>query len=78
MNILSYIHIHRLPNPSGVGRVIDQILSTHAEQYPASCHRMLVDKKLYDSTYLELGEYWKMASFIPHPAHASWQQAMWV
>ncbi len=78
MNILSYIHIHRLPNPSGVGRVIDQILSTHAEQYPASCHRMLVDKKLYDSTYLELGEYWKMASFIPHPAHASRQQAMWV
>lgn len=39
---------------------------------------MLVGKVLYDTSYLELGDYWKRASFIPHSAHASWQQAMWV
>lgn len=77
MNILSYIHIHRLPNPSGVGRVIDQLLSSHAEQYPSTCHRMLVEKRLYDSSYLKLGDYWKKASFIPYPSRFQ-QQAMWV
>ena len=78
MNILSYIHIHRLPNPSGVGRVIDQLLSAHAAQYPATTHRMLVEKKLYDSTYLRLDDYWKRMSFIPYSAPTSRQQAMWV
>jgi glycosyltransferase involved in cell wall biosynthesis len=78
VNILSYIHIHRLPNPSGVGRVIDQLLTSHARRYPASCHRMLVDGALYDDVYMDLGDHWKTASFIPHSPSTSWQQAMWV
>lgn len=78
MNILSYIHVHRLPNPSGVGRVIDRLLTSHANQYPGAYHRMLVDRRLYDRYYLELGDYWKRASFIPHRHSTSWQQAMWL
>lgn len=78
MNILSYIHIHRLPKPSGVGRVIDQLLRTHSALYPEAYHRMLVEKGLYDSTYIKLSDYWKMESFIPHSSKTSWQQAMWI
>lgn len=78
MNILSYIHIHRLPNPSGVGRVIDRLLTTHAEMFPSSCHRMLVEKGLYDSVYKQLDDFWKKASFIPHSRSTSWQQAGWI
>lgn len=78
MNILSYIHIHRLPNPSGVGRVIDRLLSSHADLYPSAHHRMLVDKTLYDQVYLELDDHWKTASFIPHSHSTSWQQARWI
>lgn len=78
MNILSYIHIHRLPNPSGVGRVIDQLLTNHAESFPETCHRMLVEKRLYDKIYMALEDRWKTASFIPHSCSTSWQQAKWI
>ncbi len=78
MNVLSHIHIHRLPNPSGVGRVIDRLLVMHAKCYPATRHRMLVDAKLYDSVYRKLDDFWKMASFIPHSHGSSWQQAKWL
>lgn len=78
MNILSYIHIHRLPNPSGVGRVIDRLLTAHAEAFPATRHRMLVDADLYDRFYLELPEYWKKAAYIAHRRSTSLQQARWV
>lgn len=78
MNVLSYIHIHRLPNPSGVGRVIDQLLTSHAERFPGTRHRMLVDKKLYDKVYGQLGKNWRMASFIPHTESTSFQQAKWI
>lgn len=78
MNVLSYIHIHRLPNPSGVGRVIDQLLSSHVEQFPATCHRMLVDRTLYNNLYLQLGATWKKTSFITYASPTSLQQARWV
>ncbi len=78
MNILSYIHVHRLPNPSGVGRVIDRLLSAHADRYPAARHRMLVEAGLYDEVYPHLPDQWKRASFIPHRHSTSWQQARWV
>ncbi len=78
MNILSHIHIHRLPNPSGVGRVIDRLLTTHKELYPEHTHRMLVDGHLYDDVYLNLDDHWKTASFIPHKLRTSRQQAKWV
>lgn len=78
MNILSFIHIHRLPNPSGVGRAIDRLLTTHAARYPAARHRMLVDESLYNQVYLQLPEHWKKASFIPCEKTTSWQQASWI
>ncbi|QBG45962.1 glycosyltransferase family 1 protein [Verrucomicrobia bacterium S94] len=78
MNILSYIHVHRLPNPSGVGRVIDQLLKAHCEMFPGASHRILVEKGLYDSVYKQLDHFWKKASFIPHSRSTSWQQAGWV
>ncbi len=77
MNILSYIHVHRLPNPSGVGRVIDQILTTHAALFPGTCHRMLVAGNQYDKVYEELSDFWKMARFIPHASSNTLQQARW-
>jgi glycosyltransferase involved in cell wall biosynthesis len=78
MNILSHIHIHRLPNPSGVGRVIDSLLTTHAAGYPDAVHRMLVDQKLYDAAYPELSEYWKNIGAISHAHSTSAQQALWI
>jgi glycosyltransferase involved in cell wall biosynthesis len=78
MNILSHIHIHRLPNPSGVGRVIDSLLTTHAAGYPDAVHRMLVDRTLYDAAYPELSAYWKKVAAIPHAHSTSAQQALWI
>lgn len=78
MNVLSFIHIHRLPNPSGVGRVIDQLLKAHAAAFPATRHRMLVSAAVYDRCYLDLPEYWKKAAFIAYRRSTSRQQARWV
>ncbi|VGO14809.1 Glycogen synthase [Pontiella desulfatans] len=78
MNILSHIHIHRIPHLSGVGRVIDRMLSAHARCFPDACHRMLVSSKQYNQVYLDLPDHWKMASYIPHKSSTSLQQAKWV
>ncbi len=78
MNLLSHIHIHRIPNPSGVGRVIDQIIKTHAECYPETDHRMLVSKKLYETFSPQLSDFWKKQTYISHGISASLQQALWI
>lgn len=78
MNVLSHIHIHRIPNPSGVGRVIDQIITTHAECYPKTDHRMLVSKQLYEQHFSEVSEFWKEQNYITHAVSASLQQALWI
>lgn len=78
MNVLSHVHIHRIPNPSGVGRVIDSILPTHDAMFPGAHHRMLVCGAQYDKVYLQLSDYWKMQSFVPHTSSTFWQQARWV
>ncbi len=58
--------------------MIDQLLSAHTAQFPETQHRILVGKGPYDRCYLDLGKFWKMASFIPHAASTSRQQALWV
>ncbi len=78
MNILSYIHVNRLPNPSGVGRVIDRLIAHHVDQYPDASHRILVAKDLYDQCYAELDDFWKKISFIPFKGRTSWTQAQWI
>lgn len=78
MNVLSFIHIHRLPSPTGVGRVIDRLLSAHATLYPLTQHRMLVEGKLYDREYRRLSDHWKMASFIPYKRATFWAQTRWI
>lgn len=57
--------------------MIDQILVNHAELFPEHKHRMLVAEKLYDQVYLQLSDYWKRESFIPHSSSTFWQQAKW-
>ncbi|MDF7806283.1 glycosyltransferase family 1 protein [Pontiellaceae bacterium B12219] len=77
MNILSYIHVHRLPNPTGVGRVIDQLLKFHTELFD-NRHRMLVEASLYDQVYRDLEDMWRRMAVIPLPGNTSVQQAKWV
>lgn len=78
MNIMPYVHIHRIPNPSGVGRVIDQMLTTHAESFPDTNHRMLVSKKLYDTFSAQLPDFWQKQSYVTHALPSSLQQAIWI
>ncbi len=77
MNILSYIHVHRFPNPTGVGRVIDQLLRSHIEGFDHR-HRMLVEARIYDHVYRQLGDFWKCVSFIPYSGNTTFQQARWI
>ncbi len=77
MNILSYIHVHRLPSPTGVGRVIDQLLRCHIEQFEHR-HRILVEARVYDRMYQQLRDYWRCVSFIPYYKNTFFQQAKWV
>lgn len=77
MNILSYIHVHRLPNPTGVGRVIDQLLNCHVKNFDHR-HRMLIEADAYDRVYNQLNDSWRQMPYIPLPRNGSFQQAKWV
>ncbi len=78
MNILSLIHVHRLPNPSGVGRVMDQLISTHAELNPSARHRMLVQEKLHRELKSKLEPFWQEMPAETYKGSTSFQQALWI
>lgn len=78
MNILSYIHIHRLPNPSGVGRVMDQLISAHVSRYPEHSHSMLVQEGMYKEAFDQLTPFWQQMPVVTFPKPMSRQQAEWV
>lgn len=78
MNVLSLVHVHRLPNPSGVGRVMDQIIATHARRFPATQHRLLVQAALYKQAHAHLAPFWQTMPALTYRPHLSLQQLIWV
>ena len=59
MNIFSYIYIEGLTNnPSGVSRVIDQLISYYCKSFPSDKWNFIVNKDSYDEVHCKVSEFW--------------------
>ncbi len=59
MNIFSYIYIEGLTNnPSGVSRVIDQLIRYYHKNYPGDKWNFIVNQDSYNDVQDKVGEFW--------------------
>lgn len=77
MKLLAYVHLRRIHNATGAGRVVRNIIE-QLELLGQDEIRLLVDKADRRSVIPQVGEPWSGYRYLDFPLDTSWQQALWI
>ena len=77
MKLLTYVHLRRIHNPTGAGRVVRNIVE-QLELLGQDDIRILVDRADHRDVIPKVGKPWSDYRYLDFSLDTSWQQALWI